>query len=40
MHSVARLVLHPHITNIQVSWTKIGAEGAKACLQAGDNDLG
>jgi FO synthase len=25
MHAVARLVLHPHITNIQVSWVKMGA---------------
>ena len=24
MHSVARLVLHPHITNIQTSWVKMG----------------
>ena len=40
MHSVARLVLHPYFTNIQTSWTKMGPEGAKACLQAGANDLG
>jgi len=40
MHAVARLVLHPHITNIQVSWVKMGPEGVKACLQAGANDLG
>ena len=40
MHSVARLALHPHITNIQVSWVKMGAEGAKACLKAGANDMG
>ncbi len=40
MHSVARLVLHPFITNIQVSWTKMGPQGATACLQAGANDLG
>ena len=24
MHAVARLVLHPHITNIQASWVKTG----------------
>ncbi|MDE0510509.1 MAG: bifunctional FO biosynthesis protein CofGH, partial [Gammaproteobacteria bacterium] len=24
MHAVARLVLHPHITNIQASWVKLG----------------
>ncbi len=40
MHAVARLVLYPHITNIQVSWVKMGREGVKACLQAGANDLG
>ncbi len=40
MHAVARLALHPHITNIQVSWVKMGVEGVKACLQAGCNDLG
>ena len=40
MHAVCRLVLHPHITNIQVSWTKMGLEGAKRCLEAGANDLG
>ncbi len=40
MHAVARLVLHPQITNIQVSWVKMGVEGVKACLQAGANDLG
>jgi FO synthase len=40
MHSVARLVLHPHITNIQASWVKMGHEGVKACLNAGCNDLG
>ncbi|MDE2351532.1 MAG: 5-amino-6-(D-ribitylamino)uracil--L-tyrosine 4-hydroxyphenyl transferase CofH [Alphaproteobacteria bacterium] len=40
MHAVARLVLHPHIANIQTSWVKMGAEGAAFCLQAGANDLG
>jgi FO synthase len=40
MHSVARIVLHPHITNIQASWVKMGHEGVKACLNAGCNDLG
>jgi len=40
MHAVARLVLHPHISNIQVSWVKMGREGVQACLQAGVNDLG
>lgn len=40
MHAVSRLVLHPLITNIQVSWVKLGNEGVKACLSAGANDLG
>jgi FO synthase len=40
MHAVARLALHPHITNIQTSWVKMGISGAQACLQAGANDLG
>ena len=40
MHAVARLVLHPHITNIQTSWVKMGHEGVVACLNAGANDLG
>jgi FO synthase len=40
MHAVARLVLHPHITNIQTSWVKMGVEGALLALQAGANDLG
>jgi FO synthase len=40
MHAVARLALHPLITNIQVSWVKLGPQGVKACLAAGANDLG
>jgi FO synthase len=40
MHAVARLALHPLIPNVQVSWVKMGTEGARACLQAGANDLG
>ena len=40
MHAVARLALHPHFTNIQVSWVKMGNPGVKACLNAGVNDLG
>lgn len=40
MHAVARLVLHPLITNIQTSWVKMGPEGAALCLSAGANDLG
>ncbi len=40
MHAVARLVLHPHIRNIQVSWVKVGPRWAQHCLQAGANDMG
>ena len=40
MHAVARLALNPVIPNIQVSWVKMGREGAAACLDAGVNDLG
>ena len=40
MHAVARLALHGHIRNIQVSWVKMGIEGTKLALQAGANDLG
>jgi FO synthase len=40
MHAVARLALHPVLTNIQVSWVKLGRDGARVCLNAGANDLG
>jgi FO synthase len=40
VHAVARLALHPEITNIQVSWVKLGREGVAAALRAGVNDLG
>ena len=40
MHAVARLMLHPHIKNIQVSWVKEGLKLAQVCLSAGANDLG
>ena len=40
MHAVSRLALHPLIPNIQVSWVKLGAKGAAACLGVGANDLG
>ena len=40
IHAISRLVLHPLIKNIQASWTKLGHEGVRACLQAGVNDLG
>jgi FO synthase len=40
MHAVARLVLHPLITNIQASWVKLGEDGIAALLNGGVNDLG
>ena len=40
VHAVARLALHPEITNIQASWVKLGPEGVRAALAAGVNDLG
>jgi len=40
MHAVARLVLHPVITNIQASWVKLGHDGVLIALAAGANDLG
>jgi len=40
MHAIARLVLHPLVTNVQTSWVKMGRSGASLCLQAGANDLG
>ncbi len=40
VHAVARLALHPWITNIQASWVKLGPEGSREALAAGVNDLG
>lgn len=40
MHAVARLVFNKLIPNIQASWTKLGEEGVRVCLDAGVNDLG
>jgi FO synthase len=40
MHAVARLALHPHLPNIQVSWVKLGPRWARRALEAGANDLG
>ncbi|NRB05441.1 MAG: 5-amino-6-(D-ribitylamino)uracil--L-tyrosine 4-hydroxyphenyl transferase CofH [Rhodobacteraceae bacterium] len=40
MHAVSRIMLHGHIDNIQVSWTKLGAERAVQMLSRGANDLG
>ncbi len=40
MHAIARLALHPLITNIQASWVKLGHDGVIVALRAGANDLG
>jgi FO synthase len=40
MHAVARLALHPVITSVQGSWTKLGERGAELVMAAGVNDLG
>ena len=40
MHAVSRLALHPVISNVQVSWVKLGETGVRACLAAGANDVG
>jgi FO synthase len=40
MHSVGRIAYHGTIPNIQASWVKLGARGARQLLQAGVNDLG
>lgn len=40
MHSIARMVLHPLIPNVQASWVKLGTEGVTRLLCAGVNDLG
>ncbi|WP_432156355.1 bifunctional FO biosynthesis protein CofGH [Streptomyces sp. bgisy153] len=38
--AMARLLLHPHIPNIQTSWVKLGSDGAAEMLRSGANDLG
>ena len=40
VHAVARLALHPWITNVQASWVKLGPEGTREALRAGVNDVG
>ncbi len=40
VHAVARLALHPLITNVQASWVKLGPDGVRQALAAGVNDLG
>jgi FO synthase subunit 2 len=40
MHAVARIALHRHINNIQVSWVKEGLRMSQVLLGAGANDFG
>ena len=41
MHAVARLALHPLVTNIQASWVKMGPQRrARVASRPGVNDLG
>ena len=40
MHAVGRIAYYPWVENVQVSWVKIGASGARQVLRAGANDLG
>jgi FO synthase len=40
VHAVARLALHPEITNVQASWVKLGPDGTRQALASGVNDLG
>jgi FO synthase len=40
VHAVARLALHPWVTNVQASWVKLGPEGTREALRAGVNDVG
>ncbi len=40
MHAVGRIAYTGYVDNVQVSWVKLGADGARQALQAGANDLG
>ena len=40
MHAVGRIAYGPLVPNVQVSWVKMGVDGARQALQAGVNDLG
>src|SRR3954454_184284 len=40
MHAVGRIAYAGTIDNIQVSWVKMGRDGARQVLQAGANDMG
>nr|MDQ3574719.1 5-amino-6-(D-ribitylamino)uracil--L-tyrosine 4-hydroxyphenyl transferase CofH [Actinomycetota bacterium] len=40
VHAVARIAYHGWISNVQVSWVKMGVDGTRQALMAGANDLG
>jgi 7,8-didemethyl-8-hydroxy-5-deazariboflavin synthase CofH subunit len=40
MHAVGRIAYHGVVDNVQVSWVKMGRDGARQALRAGANDLG
>ena len=40
VHAASRLLLHGCIDHVQVSWVKLGADGVRAMLQSGADDLG
>jgi 2-iminoacetate synthase ThiH len=40
MHAVGRIAFRGAIDNIQLSWVKMGAAGARQLLRSGVNDLG
>jgi FO synthase len=40
MHAVGRIAYDGAIDNVQVSWVKMGVEGARQALAAGANDMG
>lgn len=40
VHALARVILHPYCTNLQVSWVKLGVSDAQKMLYFGVNDMG
>jgi FO synthase len=40
MHAVARILLDGLVSNVQVSWVKLGTDACCSILQAGANDFG
>ena len=40
VHALSRVLLNGYISNIQVSWVKLGFQDSLACLEAGANDFG